>query len=73
MDTEKDEQPRTVRELERGGQTASRWSWVEPSVWTDRMLEALERGVTGGKWHSLIDKVTREKSLEVAWKQVEAR
>lgn len=42
-------------------------------MWTDRMLEALERGVTGGKWHSLIDKVTREKSLEVAWKQVEAR
>lgn len=42
-------------------------------MWTERMLEALERGVTGGKWHSLIDKVTREKSLEVAWKQVEAR
>ncbi|MBA2708531.1 MAG: group II intron reverse transcriptase/maturase [Gemmatimonadaceae bacterium] len=37
------------------------------------MLEALERGVKGGKWHSLIDKVTRETSLGVAWKQVEAR
>ena len=73
METEKDEQPRAVRKLERGGETISRWNWVEPSVWTDRMLEALERGVTGGKWHSLIDKVTREKSLEVAWKQVEAR
>jgi RNA-directed DNA polymerase len=37
------------------------------------MLEALKRGVRGGKWHSLIDKVTREQSLQVAWKQVEAR
>lgn len=72
-EAEKDQQPRTVRELERGGQTESRWHWVEPSVWTERMLEALERGVKGGKWHSLIDKVTRETSLEAAWKQVEAR
>lgn len=72
-ETENDEQPRTVRELERGGETESRWHWVEHSVWTERMLEALDRGVKGGKWHSLIDKVTREKSLEAAWKQVEAR
>ena len=28
-----------------GGETRARWGWVEPSVWTDRMLEALERGV----------------------------
>ena len=42
-------------------------------VWTDRMLETLDRGVKGGKWHSLIDKVIREESLRVAWKQVEAR
>ncbi len=34
-----------------------RWYWVEPSVWTDRMLAALEHGVKGGKWFSLIDKV----------------
>ncbi len=72
-ETETDQQPRTVRELERGGQTRSRWPLAEPSVWTERMLEALERGVKGGKWHSLIDKVTRETSLGVAWKQVEAR
>jgi RNA-directed DNA polymerase len=37
------------------------------------MLEALERGVRGGKWHSLNDKVYREESLRVAWKQVEER
>ena len=22
-----------------------RWSWIEPSIWTDRMLSALDRGV----------------------------
>ena len=72
-ETGKDEQPRTVQELERGGEIRARWSWVEPSVWTERMLEALERGVKGDKWHSLIDKVIREKSLQVAWKRVEER
>jgi RNA-directed DNA polymerase len=72
-EAQEDEQPRTVRELERGGQVRARWSWAEPSVWTERMLEALDRGVKGGKWHSLIDKVIRKQSLEVAWKQVQAR
>ena len=28
-----------------GGEARARWAWAEPSVWTDRMLEALERGV----------------------------
>lgn len=72
-DTTKDEEPRAVRELERGGEIYARWSWVEPSVWTERMLVALDEGVKGGKWHSLIDKVYREESLQVAWKQVEER
>jgi hypothetical protein len=30
------------------------WSWVEPRVWTARMLAALEKGVKGGKWYNLI-------------------
>jgi RNA-directed DNA polymerase len=29
-----------------------RWGWAEPSVWTDRMLAALENGVKGGKWNN---------------------
>jgi hypothetical protein len=29
----------------RAGETSDRWSWVEPSVWTPRMLAALEQGV----------------------------
>lgn len=72
-DIESEDEPRAVRELERGGETRDRWNWVERSVWTDRMLEALENGVKGGKWHSLIDKVYRQESLEKAWKQVESR
>ena len=30
------------------------WSWVEPRIWTERMLAALAAGVKGGKWYSLI-------------------
>ncbi len=29
------------------------WPWVERSVWSERMLQALEDGVKGGKWFSL--------------------
>jgi RNA-directed DNA polymerase len=34
------------------------------------MLAALERGIKGGKWFSLIDKVWSEKTLELAWEKV---
>jgi RNA-directed DNA polymerase len=47
-----------------------RWAWAEPSVWTDRMLVALENGVKGGKWFSLIDKVYRKENLESAFRKV---
>ena len=30
-------------------------------IWTEAMLAALQRGVKGGKWFSLIDKVSRLK------------
>lgn len=45
-------------------------NWVERSIWTDRMLEALEQGVKGGVWFSLIDKVYRPKTLYAAWQAV---
>lgn len=41
----------------RAGEVRARWAWTEPTVWTDRMLTALENGVKGGVWFSLIDKV----------------
>jgi len=46
------------------------WGWVERSVWTERMLEALRSGVKGGVWFSLIDKVWRPATLEAAWRTV---
>lgn len=52
------------------GETPDRWSWVEPSVWTERMLTALETGVKGGKWYSLIDKVSSLANLKSAFAQV---
>jgi hypothetical protein len=52
------------------GEENSRWAWVEPSVWTDRMLTALENGVKGGKWFSLIDKVYSLANLESAATEV---
>lgn len=49
---------------------ASGWGWVDRNIWTDRMLAALDNGVQGGKWFSLIDKVFRPATLESAWRQV---
>ena len=45
-----------------------RWSWVEPHVWTKRMLTALENGVKGGVWFSLIDKVFARESLQTGYR-----
>jgi RNA-directed DNA polymerase len=53
-------------------QGAETGRWVEASIWTERMLAALENGVKGGKWFSLIDKVTRLRTLEIAWQKVAA-
>lgn len=46
------------------------WSWVEASIWTKGMLTALENGVKGGKWFSLIDKIFSLETLQAAWKKV---
>lgn len=74
VDSTNESKPRTVdqSELKRGGEISSRWGWVERTVWNDRMLEALETGVRGGKWHSLIDKVHRLRNLYSAWEKVRA-
>ena len=54
----------------RQGAEARDWSWVEAAVWTDRMVSALENGVKGGRWFSLIDKVYAPAALEAAWDKV---
>jgi RNA-directed DNA polymerase len=50
----------------------TRWDWVEPAVWTERMLTALEQGVQGGKWFRLIDKVYALPNLRRAFTRVKA-
>ena len=48
------------------------WAWIDRSIWTERMLAALDNGVKGNKWFSLIDKVYRAQTLAAAWEQVKA-
>ena len=54
------------------GEIRDRWDWIEPSVWTERMLTALERGVKGGKWFSLIDKVYALANLRAGFAKVKS-
>jgi RNA-directed DNA polymerase len=45
---------------------------AERGVWTEPMLAALERGLEGNKWFSLIDKVWSERTLGLAWEKVKS-
>jgi RNA-directed DNA polymerase len=64
-------QPEAVSErIKRAGELQRRWSWVELSIWTERMLTALDQGVKGGRWFSLMDKVTPERTLKIAFRKV---
>ena len=68
-----EEQPEAVpARAIRAGEILLRWGWVEPRIWTAQMLTALEQGVKGGKWFSLIDKVHPERILNAAFSQVAA-
>ena len=70
--TQSERAPATVPEATHAGEVRPRWAWTEPMVWTDRMLTALEQGVKGGVWYSLIDKVCAERTLRAAWQHVKA-
>lgn len=54
------------------GDIRARWAWVEPDVWTDRMLATLETGVRGGRWYALMDKVWALRTLTAAFARVKA-
>jgi len=55
-----------VPRAKQGRDVAPRWAWTKAQVWTERMLATLERGIEGGKWYSLIDKVWKETTLREA-------
>jgi RNA-directed DNA polymerase len=50
----------------------SRYPYAERCVWSARMLQALDGGVKGRRWFSLIDKVWSKKTLARAWEIVRA-
>jgi len=68
--SKREAEPAIVPQAKQAGETHDRWSWVEPSVWTARMLTALETGLKGNKWFSLIDKVYAPANLQSAFAQV---
>jgi hypothetical protein len=59
-----------VPPAKQGREVPPRWEWTEASVWTERMLATLERGIKGGKWFSLIDKVWNTENLHRAAQKV---
>jgi RNA-directed DNA polymerase len=61
-----------VPQAKQGREVPQRWAWTEASVWTERMVATLERGIKGGKWYSLIDKVWKLENLQSAARQVKA-
>jgi RNA-directed DNA polymerase len=67
---EEEDRAAVPAKAKQAGKVQGRWSWVEPSVWTQRMLTALEVGVKGGQWFSLIDKVYDRRNLSSAYQQV---
>lgn len=54
------------------GAGRARWAWSAPEVWTERMLTALEQGVRGGRWYTLMDKVCALPTLRAAFARVKA-
>jgi RNA-directed DNA polymerase len=62
-----DQQPATVPfGATPAGQPPSVKEWANRVVWNERMLDALQSGVRGGKWHTLKDKVYSALNLYAA-------
>jgi len=59
-----------VPQAKQGRDVAPKWAWTEAVVWTERMLATLERGIRGGKWYSLMDKVGKMANLQRAVEKV---
>jgi len=49
------------------GDIRDRWWWIEPSVWTERMLTRLEATEPTTVWFGLWDKVLSERNLQAAF------
>jgi RNA-directed DNA polymerase len=63
-------EPATVTEAtqaKQAGNIQERWSWVEHSIWTDRMLTRLDQSEPTTVWFGLWDKVWAERNLQAAF------
>jgi RNA-directed DNA polymerase len=67
-----DQSPAVPPAASPGDAPRPRWAWVAPEVWTERMLTALDEGVRGGHWYTLMDKVYAVPTLRVAFARVKA-
>jgi len=70
--TNDERQPRPARvtgatQPKQAGAIRDRWSWVEHSVWTDRMLTRLEQSEPTTVWYGLWDKVWADRNLQAAF------
>lgn len=63
---------RVPTQAQQAGDVRARWAWAEATVWTDRMLAALESGANNGVWFRLMDKVFAPANLKAAWTKVQA-
>src|SRR2546423_5005358 len=62
--------PATVtgpKQSKQAGDIRQRWPWIEPSVWTERMLARLEASEPTTVWYGLWDKVIAERNLQAAF------
>lgn len=57
-------------QAKQGREVPQKWDWTEAAVWTERMVATLERGIKGGKWFSLMDKVWKKENLQSATQKV---
>lgn len=54
-------------QAKQAGEIRDRWSWIEHSVWTDRMLTRLEQSEPTTVWFGLWDKVYAGRNLQAAF------
>jgi RNA-directed DNA polymerase len=76
MNEEQERKPAIVQDAKQAGEVLCRWAWAEPAVWRlagRPRLTALEEGVKGGKWFSLIDKVSSRRTLNRAFELIEEK
>jgi RNA-directed DNA polymerase len=73
MTRQAEDRPAIVPMAQQAGAAHPLWKCAKPCVWTVRMLTALIKGVEGGKWFRLIDKVFSERNLFAAYQQVASK